>query len=101
MIHKLKYIAAVIILMTSCKKQLDINTDPNNPVTLAESKLLPAVEVNLSNSLSIGNGVVGGLSDDLETYVHQTVVREDPDQYGATGDDFYIQTNWLTFYISL
>ena len=100
MIHKLKYIAAVIILMTSCKKQLDINTDPNNPVALAESKLLPAVELNLANSLSIGNGLIGGLSDDLETYVHQTVVREDPDQYGATGDDFYIQANWLTFYIS-
>lgn len=101
MISKLKYIAAVVILMTSCKKQLDINTDPNNPVTLAESKLLPAVEENLGNSFSIGNGTVGGLSNDLETYVHRINVREDPDQYGATGDDFYISTNWLTFYITV
>src|SRR6185437_14560736 len=101
MIRKLKYIIAGVILMTSCKKQLDINTDPNNPVSLAESKLLPLAEKNLAYSFSIGNGVNGGLSNDLETYVHRMNVREDPDQYGATGDDFYIANNWLTFYISV
>ena len=62
MIRKLKYIALVVILMTSCKKALDINTDPNNPVTLAESKILPLAEKNLGESFSIGNGrQFGGL----------------------------------------
>lgn len=104
MISKLKYIALVVILMTSCKKALDINTDPNNPVKLAESKLLPGTEQNLGNCLSIGvggSGLLGGLTNDLNTYVHQINVREDPDQYGATGSDFFIQTNWTTFYISV
>ncbi|MEO6850942.1 MAG: SusD/RagB family nutrient-binding outer membrane lipoprotein [Mucilaginibacter sp.] len=100
MIRKLKYIIPVVILMTSCKKQLDINTDPNNPTTLAVSKLLPLAEKNVGLSFSFGDGNVGGLTHILSTYMQQTSVREDPDQYGATGSDFYISANWSEFYIS-
>jgi Starch-binding associating with outer membrane len=100
MIRKLKYIIPVVILMTSCKKQLDINTDPNNPTTLAVSKLLPLAEKNLALSFSFGNGTIGGLSQDLATYMHQTTQRGGPDQYGSVGSDFYIAANWTGFYIS-
>ena len=100
MIRKLIYIIPVVILLTACKKQLDINTDPNNPTSLAPSKLLPYSEKNLGESFSFGDGTVGGLTHLLSTYMHQTVVKEDPDQYGATGSDFYISSNWSTFYIS-
>ncbi|HEY4322942.1 MAG TPA: SusD/RagB family nutrient-binding outer membrane lipoprotein [Mucilaginibacter sp.] len=101
MTRPLKYIVLVVILITSCKKQLDINTDPNNPTTLAVSKLLPLAEKNAGISFSYGNGTVGGLTHVLATYMHQTTVREDPDQYGATGGDFYIAANWTEFYISV
>jgi hypothetical protein len=100
MLRKLKYIIPAVILLSACDKQLDINTDPNNPTTIAVSKLLPTAEINIGNSLSMGNGVDGGLSQILSVYTHQMTTREDPDQYGAQGTEFYIQTTWDGLYIS-
>jgi hypothetical protein len=95
MIRKLKYIIPVVILiMTSCKKQLDINTDPNNPTTLPESKLLTGAEKSLASSLTADFG----LTQILSTYVHQTVVRENPNEYGATGVD--VENGWNFFFIN-
>lgn len=95
MTRKLKYIIPVVLLFaTACKKQLDINTDPNNPSTIAVSKLLPLVEKELGHSLATGEG----LSQILGTYTHQLTTREDPDQYGSTGNDFNIQTAWTSMY---
>ncbi|WP_167459525.1 hypothetical protein [Pedobacter jejuensis] len=46
MIRKLKYIIpAVILLASSCKKSLDINTDPYSPTSVSENKLLPAAQL--------------------------------------------------------
>lgn len=101
MIRKLKYIIPIVILITSCKKQLDINTDPNNPTIVANSKLLPTVEIALGNSLAFGNGTKGGLSQILGVYIHQLSTRENPDQYGATGSDFYVQTSWEGMYMDV
>lgn len=101
MIRKLKYITLIVIGLTSCKKQLDINTDPNNPTTVANSKLLPTVEIALGNSLSYGNGTKGGFTQILGVYTHQLSTREDPDQYGARGADFYLQTSWEGIYMDV
>lgn len=93
--NKLLYILPVaLLMMVSCKKQLDINVDPNNPVELSESRLLPAVQYNLGRSLAIG----GGLSNILQVYTHQMTTRENADQYGVTGSDFYIQEAWNGLY---
>jgi hypothetical protein len=41
-----KYIAllAVILLLTSCEEYLDVNTDPNNPTTVAPELVLPVAQ---------------------------------------------------------
>lgn len=100
MIRKIKYLIPAVLLFTACKRQLDINSDPNNPTTVAVSRLLPTTEKYLSNSLAMG-ATNGGLSQVLETYMHRTVVREDPNQYGASGDNFNIGNNWTNMYITV
>lgn len=84
--------------MVSCSKQLDINTDPNNPLELSESRLLPRVQKSIGDGLAIGSGSNGGLSTILQVYTHQMTTREDADQYGATGGAYYIQQAWNRIY---
>jgi len=89
------------VLFVSCKKYLDINKDPNNPLQVEVSKLLPTAESSLGSALSIGNGNAGGLSQILEVYTHQMSTRESQDQYNYTGSGFYIGTSWPTMYQSV
>ena len=37
-------LGAVVMMFASCKKYLDINKDPNNPLQVEVSKLLPTAE---------------------------------------------------------
>ncbi|MBX2923078.1 MAG: SusD/RagB family nutrient-binding outer membrane lipoprotein [Chitinophagaceae bacterium] len=83
----------------SCKKYLDINTDPNNPTTIDVSKLLPTAERGVGDGLSMGSGT-GGLSEVLAVYMHQMSTREQPDQYGATASNFFIENAWPTLYLN-
>jgi hypothetical protein len=93
MIRKLKYILPIAILsIASCKKDLDINTDPNNPVNVSLSTLLPTAQVNLATSLTMETG----LSQELSVYMHQLVVRESPDKYGLVPNEI----GWGGFYIN-
>jgi len=87
-----------MIVFASCKKFLDINKDPNNPLQVEVSKLLPTAQNSLGNALAIGNGTTGGMSQILEVYTHQMSTRESQDQYGYTGSGFYIGTSWPTMY---
>jgi hypothetical protein len=86
--------------MISCKKNdfLDINHDPNNPTSVPISKLLPTTVKSLGSSLAIGNGGNAGISEILNEYTHQITQRADVDQYGATGNNFFIGTAWPFFY---
>ena len=105
---KLKYILPVAIAITAgaCKKNLDINHDPDNPTSLPISKLLTTVERDLGSALSMGPSTTndygapsGGLSNQLETYVHRTTQRgTPPDQYTVAGTDFYMQSAWTDLY---
>jgi hypothetical protein len=81
------------ILFASCKKFLDINTDPNNPTEIEVSKILPLAQRTLGDALAIGEDN-GGLSQVLAVYTHQMTTREESDQYGATGNEFYLQLGW-------
>lgn len=104
MISKLKYIipvAAVMLSLSSCKKDfLDINTDPNNPVEAPIPLLLTSSERALGDALAMGGGNNGGLSQILEVYMHRITTREEADQYGATGNEFFIGLAWPKFFSS-
>lgn len=102
MLRKLIYILTLtgLTVLAACKKNLNINTDPNNPTTLAVSNILPAAEKSIGDALAIGNGNYGGLSQILSVYTHQMSTREEPDKYGTTGQEFYISVAWPTFYQS-
>lgn len=101
MISKLKYIIpiAVIVVATSCKKDfLNINNDPNNPTDAPVDLLLTTAERTLGDALSMGGGDNGGLSQILEVYVHRITTREEADQYGAKGNEFFTSLAWPKFY---
>lgn len=112
---KWKYILPAVILIASCKKSLNINTDPNNPnpSIISEKQLLPTAEKSLGDALTIDNGGVttigigagipggvpiAGLSDICSVFIHQTIQRSELDKYGVTGNSFDIQAAWLSFY---
>lgn len=112
---KWKYILPAVMLVASCKKSLNINTDPNNPnpSIISEKQLLPTAEKSLGDALTIDNGAVttigigagvpggvsiGGLSDICSVFMHQTIQRSELDQYGIVGTSFDIQAAWLSFY---
>lgn len=91
----------MILILSSCKKDfLDINTDPNNPVDAPIDLLLPTAQRTLGDALSMGGGDNGGLSQLLEVYVHRITTREEADQYGVQGNEFYTSVAWPKFYSS-
>ncbi|HWN87604.1 MAG TPA: SusD/RagB family nutrient-binding outer membrane lipoprotein, partial [Chitinophagaceae bacterium] len=98
--HKIKFfIPLVALLAMSCKKFLDINTDPNNPTTIEVSKLLPTTQRTLGDALSMDEQN-GGISEILAVYAHQMTTRESQDKYGITGVDVNIQTAWSKIFSS-
>ena len=103
MISKLKYIIpiAAIVVLASCKKDyLSINNDPNNPTDAPIDLLLPTAERTLGDALSMGGGDNGGLSQLLEVWVHRITTREEADQYGTKGNEFFLSLAWPKFYSS-
>lgn len=91
----------MILVFSSCKKEfLNINTDPNNPTDAPIDLLLPTAQRTLGDALSMGGGNNGGLSQILEVYVHRISTREEADQYGALGNEFYTSLAWPKFYSS-
>ncbi len=100
MLHKIKFLIPLVgLLAVSCKKFLDINTDPNNPTTIEVSKLLPTTQRTLGDALSMDEQN-GGLSEVLAVYTHQMSTRESPDKYGVTGADVSLQTAWSKLFSS-
>ncbi len=101
MLRKIKYLIPLVGLVTilSCKKFLDINTDPNNPTSIEVSKILPTTIRTLGDALSMDENN-GGLSEVLAVYVHQMSTREEADKYGMTGSDPVIANPWAKLYSS-
>jgi hypothetical protein len=91
-LNKIKNIGLISLsfLALSCAKQLDINTDPNNPTVLSSKVLLPRVEKFVGESLAMGTG----FSNNLSAYMHQMVHYGSADQYGAGANDFYWAQGW-------
>src|SRR5689334_23073350 len=100
MLRKIKYsIPLIVLAATSCKKSLNINTDPNNPTSIEVTKILPTTERTLGDALSMDENN-GGLSEGLAVYVHQMTTREEADKYGMVGTDNNIGVPWSKLYAS-
>ncbi|WP_343743992.1 SusD/RagB family nutrient-binding outer membrane lipoprotein [Chitinophaga sp.] len=55
-IRTLAFMGCAVLLTTGCKKFLDINNDPNNPLTVNESLMLSPVEVATASMVMGGAG---------------------------------------------
>jgi len=103
---KIKYLilASFAVLISSCSKQLDINDNPNDPLSLSEDVLLPKVEKYLAHALSMGSSTdennvsKGGFGTNLSAYMHQMSHYGNADQYGAQANDYYWEAGWGIMY---
>jgi len=95
-IYKVSLSLLLMISVTSCHDFLDINEDPNNPLEVPLSLLLPSVEADMASALS---PVSGGLSSTTMAYTHMTTQRgTDWNDYGFDGSDFQVLTPWDVMY---
>src|SRR5687767_7215347 len=92
------YIALVLVFSGCTKSFLDVNQDPNDPTDVSVKLLLPNTEIAIGYSLGLGGGDYGGLSQVLAIYTHQLTTREEQDQYGAVGPNYWINQGWNRMY---
>lgn len=85
----------MLIVLMSCDKFFDINTDPNNPVSPQSDLLLTNSQAAISSAVSMSTA---GLSGQLSVFMHQITRRGEGDQYGTQGNDFMINSAWGSFY---
>jgi len=61
------YIGGMALLAgTGCKKYLDVNTNPNNPLSVQEKILLAPIEFNIAHGIDAGGSVTGTTTQDGE-----------------------------------
>jgi hypothetical protein len=51
-------ISCILISASGCKKYIDVNQNPNQPIDVAEAQILSPVELDISSSLHAGNVAV-------------------------------------------
>ncbi len=87
-------VAAVSLLAANCRKFLDINKDPNNPLSVSEGLILSPAEVTLSTN------VVGGFNGTTLSYWMQYISLNQPspdvETYRILPSD--VDNSW-TFYL--
>jgi len=94
--YKILLVVGVLLGFMACESDyLEINTSPNDPTEGPADQLLTNVEVQLTNTLSMGGS---GLSSALSTYMHQTVQYRSSAFYAVTGSDFSVSVSWGIFY---
>lgn len=90
---------------TGCKKYLDVNKDPNNPVDVQESLLLVPIEMAVSTDLAGGGLTIGNYTTIAQTtayWTQQTALNQLPpqtDQYRVRPDD--MDQQFLVIYSTL
>lgn len=99
--NKNKYIYIILFavgLMSfpACDDFLDINEDPNNPVTATLAQQLVSVQVNIAGALGAS---VQSMGDYTSLYTHHTVQRGvSANDYAFKGDDSGVTAPWRLFY---
>jgi hypothetical protein len=92
------YITIGLVFAGCTKNFLDVNQDPNDPTSVSVKQLLPNSQYAVGYSLALGGGDYGGLSQVLAFYTHQLTTREEQDQYGAVGTNYWINDAWNRMY---
>jgi hypothetical protein len=81
--------------LPGCKKYLDVNHDPNNPIDVKESLLLAPIELNISDNLQAGN-----VGTNIQNYL-QVIAPNQPNpgiwNYQSFNGDF--DGDWTNFYV--
>ena len=82
------------LLLGGCKKFLDVNDDPNNPLDVQESLILAPSEVNISDNIFGGNAAIN------VQYFLQTIApnQENPGNWSYRLFNSYFDGDWNSFY---
>jgi len=92
------YLLTIFTLSTlACDKYLDVDTDEDNPTSVALNLVLPNIQVTVGQLGSANNFT----AEVLSVYVHQLVSRSEQDQYGAQADNVTIRNDWNNIYLVL
>ncbi|MEQ9468452.1 MAG: SusD/RagB family nutrient-binding outer membrane lipoprotein [Ekhidna sp.] len=91
----IKFLFAGVLAFSamSCKDFLDINEDPNSPTTAPLRGLLPETQIALTGQIGMA-----GLSGYTANLVGHYTTRGNLSDYGLTGNDFSVTTNWNNIY---
>jgi hypothetical protein len=94
-------LALCIVQNTGCKKFIDVNDNPNNPLTVQESLILAPVELNISSVIAGGAGD-NGLAAILVNHFMQNVALNQPVPNHGTYWIFNVDLDapWRNFYIA-
>jgi hypothetical protein len=94
-------IALCTIQITGCKKFIDVNHDPNNPLTVQESLILSPVELNISSVIAGGAGD-NGLAAILVNHFMQNVALNQPVPNHGTYWIFNVDLDapWRNLYVT-
>ena len=65
-----------IVHLVGCKKFIDVNSDPNNPLTVQEALILAPVELNLSSVLTGANGTGGNAAMYVNHFMQNVAVNQ-------------------------
>ena len=87
-------LAAGTLVFAGCKKFLNINHDPNNPLSVPETVMLPAAEI------TIGTNITGGYAGTTTNYLTQQLSLNQP---LPNEENYFIQgtatNNTWTFFL--
>ena len=86
----------IMLVFISCEKDfLDINNDPNNPLSVPTGQLMTAAQSNLSYTFANGSGGLGLYAGTVSKHWVQRGLINDN---GLQGADFTIVTAWPSIY---
>lgn len=82
-------------MLGGCKKFLDVNKDPNNPVDVQEALILAPSEVNISDNILGGNAAIN------VQYFMQAIApnQENPGNWSYQLFNSYFDGDWNNFYV--
>ena len=59
-------LSCILVSVTGCKKFIDVNKNPNQPIDVAEAQILAPVELAISSNLYAGSGVAVNVQEYMQ-----------------------------------